>query len=273
MITSKRKLLLTFFSQSYEITKIKFVKLMFLISREIGGYDFIPYKYGPFSFELYRDLNYLEVNGYIRMTEESIKPVHNGDFSPSPSEVSTCHKYISRYRSFDDKMIMDDIYHRYPFFTIFSSYRKEMEYARDEKGVATIGYEGKTIDAFLNELIQNKVNVLVDVRKNPLSRKFGFSKGKLSDYCQRIGVEYVHIPKLGIDTKFRKNLSSYEDYAELFREYEKGLSNRSEEIDRIIELSRSRKIALMCFEKDVNYCHRGVIAKRLREGKLDVTDI
>jgi hypothetical protein len=46
--------------------------------------------------------------------------------------------------------------------------------------IVTIGYEGRSLEAFLNLLLQNSVTLLCDVRRNPLSRKYGFSKSTLS---------------------------------------------------------------------------------------------
>lgn len=42
--------------------------------------------------------------------------------------------------------------------------------------VFSIGYEGLTIDSFLNKLIANNITVVVDIRNNPQSMKYGFSK-------------------------------------------------------------------------------------------------
>ncbi len=45
--------------------------------------------------------------------------------------------------------------------------------------VFSIGYEGLTIDSFLNKLIANNIIVVVDVRNNPQSMKYEFSKKSL----------------------------------------------------------------------------------------------
>ncbi|MCK4545993.1 MAG: hypothetical protein KAW17_01005 [Candidatus Eisenbacteria sp.] len=55
-----------------------FVKLAFLLRQETGlkneptFYDFVPYKYGPFSFALYRELTNLRRDGYVTPDEEHI---------------------------------------------------------------------------------------------------------------------------------------------------------------------------------------------------------
>ena len=40
-----------------KMSKLRLVKLMFLGSKRIPLYYFVPYKYGPFSFQLYHDLS------------------------------------------------------------------------------------------------------------------------------------------------------------------------------------------------------------------------
>ena len=43
----------------------------------------------------------------------------------------------------------------------------------------TIGYEGQALDDVLGKLKANKIELVVDVRALPLSRKRGFSKNAL----------------------------------------------------------------------------------------------
>ena len=59
------------------------------------------------------------------------------------------------------------------------------------KKIFTVGYEGKSIDGFISELKLNKINVLVDVRLTPLSRKPGFAKRRLSEELLKNKIEYL----------------------------------------------------------------------------------
>ena len=106
---------------------------------------------------------------------------------------------------------------------------------------------------------------MVDVRRNPISRKYGFSKKTLSDTVQKLGISYLHIPELGIASEKRQNLQVQADYEKLFTGYEREelRQNRPalEELVRI--LLRDRRIAITCFEAEVRMCHRGRIAKVL----------
>ena len=84
----------------------------------------------------------------------------------------------------------------------------------------TIGYEGISLDAYLNRLVRNNVQALCDVRRNPLSRKHGFSKATLRDKVGGLGIRYVHVPELGSDSSERRSLATRQDYARLFARYE-----------------------------------------------------
>ena len=82
--------------------------------------------------------------------------------------------------------------------------------------IATIGYEGTTIDSFVAALRYASVDVLIDVRDLPLSRKKGFSKNGLAEILAASGIEYVHLRGLG-DPKSGRNAARAGNYP-LFRQ-------------------------------------------------------
>jgi uncharacterized protein (DUF488 family) len=133
----------------------------------------------------------------------------------------------------------------------------------------TLGYEGITIDAYVDKLIAHNIALVVDVRKNPLSMKYGFSKTKLKNYLEKAGIAYEHIPALGIDSELRKNLDSQKDYAELFELYRKKiLPDQEVSIETIRSLlKRYKRIALTCFEAHHTSCHRHKITELLEKDK------
>src|SRR5690349_23142531 len=63
------------------------------------------------------------------------------------------------------------------------------------------------------------IKVLVDVRKNPISMKYGFSKTKLAEYTRIAGITYIHIADLGIPSDLRQDLHNQESYQRLFDVY------------------------------------------------------
>src|SRR3712207_4594344 len=82
----------------------------------------------------------------------------------------------------------------------------------------TIGYEGATIDAFLDTLEEAGVKTLVDVRAVPLSRKPGFSKRALAAALAERGIGYRHLQRLGTPAEGR-NAARKGDVATMRRVY------------------------------------------------------
>ena len=239
------------------------VKAMFLLRQRLGfdavGYNFFPYKYGPFSNVIYEDFGALEKEGLfdeiaLCLTRKGKRFVEALDENEEAS--SELNKILFDFPS--TFKIRTFVYTNYPEFTIRSTSLKKKPVK--ERGICSIGYEGKTIDSFLNELTQHNVSLLVDVRRNAFSMKKGFSKNQLNYYLEKAGIGYLHFPELGIESKKRKDLDSVADYKELFKEYRKTLPAKKEKIEELKKLGKNNKVSLMCFEADKNFCHRGVLS-------------
>jgi len=265
MLSAKRQQVLQMLSYTGPINRLRFVKLMFLLSRSKPSYDFVPYKYGPFSFELYHDLDGLSKEGLISLDEkiESLKPQRM---------IDTSWPLIEEYAQYPDNKLIKYIYKEYPFFTINSEIERRMIIPKEENGICTIGYEGKSIDLFICSLVKNGIKTLIDVRNNPFSRKYGFSKSSLSSICQKMEIGYIHIPELGIASEIRKN-TNQNNWNEMLDSYEESLSSKNLFIDKLIDLGKNKKVVLMCFEKDLSLCHRHRLAKYLSTKGIICEDI
>jgi len=149
--------------------------------------------------------------------------------------------------------------------------QERIQTARDvptNPGLLTIGYEGKSLECYLNQLIRAGVTLLCDVRRNPFSRKYGFSKSTLSNACLCIGIRYEHLPELGIASDRRRGLSSQTDYDELFADYEQNQLPRQKQTLETIQrwvANDDHRVALTCFELDPGRCHRHCVAKAIQE--------
>ena len=132
----------------------------------------------------------------------------------------------------------------------------------------TIGYEGRSIDQYMDLLVGNQVKALCDVRKNPISRKPGFSKSRLKESCHHRGIAYIHLPDLGIESDRRKNLDSEDDYAKLFWFYKHNtLKQAAGCLELIFEpLSQKGNVAITCLERDPSLCHRRCVAEAMQKG-------
>jgi uncharacterized protein (DUF488 family) len=153
-------------------------------------------------------------------------------------------------------------YLNYPFYAINSEAAEnllsETELAsveaakpRQSKTVLfAIGYEGISLEEYLIRLLKNNIKVLADVRNNPLSMRFGFSKSQLNKYCTSLGIQYIHFTELGIPSEYRQELNTQTDYEKLFESYRlKYLPKTTQsQIEVLNLLKQDKRIALTCFE-------------------------
>jgi uncharacterized protein (DUF488 family) len=96
--------------------------------------------------------------------------------------------------------------------------------------------------------------------------KYGFSKKSLKQYIENAGMEYFHIPELGIPSSMRKGLGTSVSHKLLFRKYETELlPNHKEAQKRLLDLiAEYSRIALICFEADHHFCHRNTLVEYLQ---------
>lgn len=132
------------------------------------------------------------------------------------------------------------------------------------------GYEGETLGEFLSKVKTNNIQVLIDVREIPLSRKRGFSKTALSEALAEEGIAYYHLGCLGSPTEIRNQLKNTNDYPRFFREYRKYIKNQTEEIKTLTGLLNGHISLLMCYEKESDLCHRSIIASELQQNQKNL---
>lgn len=129
----------------------------------------------------------------------------------------------------------------------------------------TFGYEGLTIDAFIDRLRQQGVELIVDVRELPLSRKKGFSKSAFREHLAAAGIGYQHLPALGCPKAVRDRYKADGDWAVYTRGFMMHLSTVAAEVRDLAATSRNRQACLVCFEADHQACHRTFVARAVRQ--------
>lgn len=265
----------------------KYLFLYTTLCEKDKSYDFVPYKYGCFSFQSYVDKNKLIERGHLADEEDwkirdARKKYSNKINNGEQKKLTLFH---NKYKNLKGTKLVHYIYKNYPYFAINSVIAKdilndnEMKIVNSERVkidsaiLATVGYEGISFESYLNKLIKNDIKLLIDVRKNPISRKYGFSKKTLSAALNNLNIEYVHMPALGIESSERKYLRSVNDYKNLFHRYKnKQLTKNNSEVDKVYDLLKSyKRIALTCFEKTSELCHRGTLANYISDRYNDVT--
>jgi uncharacterized protein (DUF488 family) len=132
--------------------------------------------------------------------------------------------------------------------------------------IYTIGYEGVTLDAFVGALKSARVEVLLDVRAVPLSRKPGFSKNKLAARLAEDGIDYIGLKDLGTPAAGRDaaRRGHIKEMRSIFRRHMKTGAAESE-LEAAAQIARKRRACLLCFEHDPQCCHRMIVADMISE--------
>lgn len=268
-----------------EVEKIRMQKLLFLFSRRQKEpvYEFVPYKYGCFSYSASADLNAMVKKDYLVENKKGYSN-KNGTkyFDKLKKEDQELLKAVyESYGKMSSKSLIKHTYINFPFWAIHSTVKEDvlnktelnkvlMSIPKSNETVLfTIGYEGISLEEYLNRLLKNDIKLLIDVRRNPLSMKYGFSKTLLQRFCENLKIQYLHIPEVGIDSSQRQELNTQSDYDKLFETYKsENLSRTIAEQKEIFELLKKyKRIALTCFEANICQCHRKHLAESIESNK------
>jgi len=286
MIFERQKLLLAMLDASGGgLNRVDFQKLLFLFTQtceQVPSYEFVPFKKGSYSFTSVADKARLTEKGFLtegedwQLTESGVKAAR------VPAEVSGKLKlFCERRKGLRGDSLIACSYREYPYWATRSRIAETVlhgndaalaaiERVRPVRSIAklcSIGYEGRSLEGYLNALLKAGVSVLCDVRKNPVSRKFGFSKKTLSHVCGELDIRYEHLPQLGIASDDRQELCDLADYQVLFRKYEQTvLVNEPETLCRIAAWVKADEcVALTCYERLPEYCHRTRVAQAVEK--------
>lgn len=132
------------------------------------------------------------------------------------------------------------------------------------KKLFTIGYEGAALDDFMRALKTAKIDVLLDVRELPISRRKGFSKTALGGALTQAGIVYRHEKQLGSPRTIRHQLREDGNYSRFFRKFNQHLIEQLTLLETLAEELKGN-VALMCYEKNHEECHRLSVADALAE--------
>lgn len=264
-----------------KLDRISLQKLLLLYTKQQQkpAFHFVPYKYGCYSFQANADLNTMVKYSQVLEENNSWRLIDTNNYCAelNDRDKSILHEIRRLYGDKTANELIRITYLRYPYYVLNSGIansvlspeeRKSVDEIRPKQNntvLFTIGYEGISLEEYLNKLILHNIKVLCDVRKNPLSMKYGFSKNQLKNACEGVGIEYRHIPQLGIDSIKRQELHNQKDYDKLFLQYRKNtLAHTHQYQHELLELLIEKKrIALTCFEANIYQCHRKHLAEEI----------
>ncbi len=278
----RRKILLALlevFGGSLAKTDCQKVVFLFCSRRGKNYYDFFPHKYGNFSFILSQDRSRLADLGFLTSHREfQLKNGYSYLHQIEKKDCTALYALVEEVGDLRGDDLIRKIYLEFPHYTSRSHIankvltQEEYELVRyawnkdTSPCLFTIGYEGLSVDAYLNLLVSNNIATLVDVRKNPISMKYGFSKTMLAESAKVAGISYIHISDLGIPSDLRKNLTSPAAYQKLFDFYSLHiLPEQQEALERLKGIiNDDGRVAITCFEADHQFCHRHKVTEYLK---------
>ncbi len=127
-----------------------------------------------------------------------------------------------------------------------------------KKELLSIGHSNKSIDQFISELKDFGIEVLIDVRSKPYSRRFShFNKGSLKRYLESAGIKYVYLGDLlgGLPDDPSCYTNGKVDYDKLRKK-----DYFREGIEFLKEIfSSGTRAVIMCSEGNPARCHRALL--------------
>lgn len=278
----RRKVILSIletFGGKLEKFQLQKLLMLFSIQQKTASYYFVPYKFGCFSFQANADLATMRKYEWVEEGEKYWKKTTTQSYinelkEKDKASLAELKKYFIGKSS---DYLIKHTYRNYPYYAINSSIAEQILSEEEldkvkrkmprssKKALFTIGYQGISIEQYINQLIKADVKVLCDVRKNSFSMKYGFSKSQLKMACEGVGIQFIHIPEVGIVSDKRKTLSTQKDYDLLFEDYKKTVIpktiNQQETILNLVQ--KHHRVAITCFEKDICQCHRKHLAEAI----------
>ena len=281
----RRKILLALLEVfDNRLEKISLQKLLMLVTKhqEKPVFYFVPYKFGCFSFQANADLFTMTKYNQVKTEGSSWVKTDNIQYLKDLKEKDrqAIRNIKIKYGSKNADELIKLTYINFPYYAINSTIANEKlskdEYQKvvdsrpkyNKTTLFTIGYEGISLEEYLNKLLKHDIKVLCDVRKNSVSMKYGFSKSQLEKACEGVGIKYLHMPELGIESDKRQLLNTQLDYDNLFKGYRNDILPNTLNIQEnlLAMLIEKKRIALTCFEANICRCHR----KHLAEAIVDL---
>lgn len=140
----------------------------------------------------------------------------------------------------------------------------------------TIGHSTHTLKEFVDMLHSFNIEILVDIRSYPGSRKFPhFNKESLEISIPENGIEYVHLKKLGGRRKVNPDSKNTLWRNEAFQGYADYMETESfkEGMEELVAIATKQRTCYMCSEAVWWRCHRSMVSDYLKMKGWEVLHI
>ena len=129
--------------------------------------------------------------------------------------------------------------------------------------VYTIGYKGKSLETFINQLHTAGVDAVIDIRLRNTSHLAGYTKrDDLAFLLQEgFGIAYEYHPELAPTQEIREAYLADGDWAAYEAQFLPLMRERHAEVVGKDILARFRSPCLLCAESTADHCHRRLVAE------------
>lgn len=133
--------------------------------------------------------------------------------------------------------------------------------------VFTLGYQQRSLREYVEQLQLADVDLVVDVRETAWSHKPGFSKARLAQQLEAVGIGYLHLKFAGNPKELRRTATSH---AQCLAAYDRHIQEAPEIIEQFAFYVASWaeegiRACLLCYERHPDDCHRAVLLNRVTE--------
>jgi uncharacterized protein (DUF488 family) len=137
----------------------------------------------------------------------------------------------------------------------------------------TIGYTGRKTEEILDLLKQHGVQTLVDIRQHAVSMyRPELSKNNLTKLLQVNGIQYAHVPQLGVPRDIRAKAIDTGSREVIWAWYDTHVITSFLNLHSFMN-GFEHPVALMCTELDPHECHRHRISLALEHMGLNGFDL
>lgn len=293
MLRRQRTTLALLHEAKQAVPATQLFKLMFLLAQETflkrdeAFYEFLPHKCGPYSFALNRELEALVSQCYLQehhtgsTNTYTVTPLGTKEQRNVDSDTTRAVRLVyGKYGKLGIQPLLRDVYSRYPWFATRSELVHLIPQDVPRRVVAppavyTMGYEERSVDGFFDQLLRVGIRVILDVRANPISRKYGFAKKSLGTISGKLGMTYEHWPQLGISSGKRHGVETPSEFKQLFGYYDRVILPKvNADVMRMADHMRQTPSVLVCMERKAHDCHRSRLATILSGASgLSVVDL
>lgn len=134
-----------------------------------------------------------------------------------------------------------------------------------KREIYTIGYEQSSITDFIDTLKFWQIDLLLDIRELPISRRKGFSKNILASRITEAGLDYIHLKSLG-DPKAGRDAAKSGDYDTFYDIFSGHLQTPEAQkgISDLLAYLPEKRVCLMCYERNHRTCHRHLLIEHIK---------